>query len=73
MLEGHPLPLSLIFPHHPGSIAQHPVITPCVHFQDILLAEKKLGMKKREGKNVKLLIRKYNLIEHVLNQMYWLM
>lgn len=38
-----------------------------------LLANKVGNEKKREGGDVKILIRKYNLIEHVSNQMYWLM
>lgn len=65
------MPLGL-FPslHHPGSIAPRPKSLPVYTVKTILLAEKKLGMKKGEGRNVKLLIRKYNLIEHVLNQMY---
>lgn len=71
MLEGHPLPWGLFFSlHHPGSIAPHPVITPCIHFQNYFTSREELEMEKREGRNVKLLIRKYNLIEHVLNQMY---
>lgn len=36
----------------------------------VLLANKVGNGKKREGGNVKILIRKYNLIEHVSNQMY---
>lgn len=44
----------------------------CHHYLYILLKlfyqQKKLEMKERV--NVKILIRKYNLIEHVLNQMY---
>lgn len=36
----------------------------------VLLAKELGNEKTREGGNVKILIRKYNLIEHVLNQMY---